>query len=112
MLSQIEFEAKGYGLKHFIANLMNQPSCTLHATIVLDYTSQGKALLHLVSKPNLKPSSWRIYQTKNHWKQIRNEKVMAPQSKGGQKLKKKTIEHYKGRFLNIQKVHFMLFFCY
>jgi hypothetical protein len=35
---------------------------------------------------------------------------MAPQSKGGQKLKKKTIEHYKGRFLNIQKVHFMFFF--
>jgi len=35
---------------------------------------------------------------------------MAPQSKGGQKLKKKTIEHYKGQFLNIQKVHFMLFF--
>jgi hypothetical protein len=35
---------------------------------------------------------------------------MAPQSKGGQKLQKKTIEHYKGRFLNIQKVHFMFFF--
>jgi hypothetical protein len=37
---------------------------------------------------------------------------MAPQSKGGQKLKKETIEHYKGRFLNIQKVHFMLYSCY
>jgi hypothetical protein len=24
---------------------------------------------------------------------------MAPKSKGGQKLQKKTIEHYKGRFL-------------
>jgi hypothetical protein len=35
---------------------------------------------------------------------------MAPQSKGGQKFKKKPIEHYKGRFLNIQKVHFMFFF--
>jgi hypothetical protein len=57
MLSQIEFEAKGYGLKHSIANLMNQPSCTLHATIVLDYTSQGRALLQLVSRANLKPSS-------------------------------------------------------
>jgi hypothetical protein len=34
--SQIEFEAKGYGLKHSIANLMNQPSCTLDATIVFD----------------------------------------------------------------------------
>jgi hypothetical protein len=37
---------------------------------------------------------------------------MAPQSKGGQKLRKKTIEHYKAQFLNIQKVPFMLFFCY
>jgi len=35
---------------------------------------------------------------------------MAPQSKGGQKLQKKTIEHYKGGFLNTQKVHFMFFF--
>jgi hypothetical protein len=36
---------------------------------------------------------------------------MVLQSKGGQKLrKKKTIEHYKGRFLNTQKVIFMLFF--
>jgi len=60
MLSQIEFEAKGYGLKHSIANLMNQLSCTLHATIILDYTNQGMVLLHLVSKENLKPSSWRI----------------------------------------------------
>jgi hypothetical protein len=39
ILNQIEFEAKGYGLKHSIANLMNQPSCTLDATIVLEYTS-------------------------------------------------------------------------
>jgi len=37
---------------------------------------------------------------------------MAPQSKEGQKLKTKTIEHYKGQFLNTQKVPFMLFFCY
>jgi hypothetical protein len=37
---------------------------------------------------------------------------MAPQSKGGQKLQKQTIEHYKGRFLNTQKVYFKLFFCY
>jgi hypothetical protein len=60
ILSQIEFEAKGYGLKYFIANLMNQPSCTLDATTVLDYTSQGRALLLLVCKTNFKPSSWRI----------------------------------------------------
>jgi hypothetical protein len=37
---------------------------------------------------------------------------MAPQNKGGQKLKTKTIEHYKGGFLNTQKVPFMFFFCY
>jgi hypothetical protein len=60
ILSQIEFEAKGYGLKHSIANLMNQPSCTLDAAIVLDYISQGRALLLLVCITNLKPSSWRI----------------------------------------------------
>jgi len=61
ILRQIEFEAKGYGLKHSIGNLMNQPSCTLDATTVLDYISKGRALLLLVCKTNLKPSSWRIY---------------------------------------------------
>jgi hypothetical protein len=60
ILSQIELEAKGYGLKHSIANLMDQPSYTLDATIVLKYNSQRKVLLLLVSKQNLKPSSWRI----------------------------------------------------
>ncbi len=60
ILSQIEFKAKGYGLKHSFANLMNQPSCTLDATTVLDYTNQGNALLPLVCKTNLKPSFWRI----------------------------------------------------
>jgi hypothetical protein len=30
ILSQIEFEAKGYGLKHSIANLMNQPNLVAH----------------------------------------------------------------------------------
>jgi hypothetical protein len=34
---------------------------------------------------------------------------MAPQSKGGQKLRKETNEHYKGRFLNTHKAPFMLF---
>jgi hypothetical protein len=37
---------------------------------------------------------------------------MVPQNEGGQKLKKKTIEHYKGRFFNTQKVLFMFFFFY
>jgi len=60
ILSQIELEAKGYGIKNSIANLMNQPSCTSNATNVLEYSNQGKVQLILVSKPNLKPSSWRI----------------------------------------------------
>jgi len=37
---------------------------------------------------------------------------MAPQSKKGEELKKKAIGHYKGRFLNTQKVPFMLLCCY
>jgi hypothetical protein len=34
---------------------------------------------------------------------------MASQIKGGQKIQKR---NYWGRFLNTQKIHFMLFFCY
>jgi hypothetical protein len=30
--SQIELEAKGYGIKHSIANIMNQLNCTLDVT--------------------------------------------------------------------------------
>jgi hypothetical protein len=41
-----------------------------------------------------------LWGTKNHKKWNRIEKVMAPQSRGGQKLKKKTIECYKGQFAN------------
>ncbi len=33
ILTQIEGEAKGDGLKHSIANLMDQPSCILDANI-------------------------------------------------------------------------------
>ncbi len=50
ILNQIELEAKGYGLKHSIANLMDQPSYTLDAITVLKYNNQGRALLFLVSK--------------------------------------------------------------
>jgi hypothetical protein len=60
ILSQIELEAKGYGIKHSIANIMNQLSCILDVTNVLKYNNQGRALLLLVSKQNLKPSSWCI----------------------------------------------------
>ncbi len=57
ILSQIELEAKGYGIKNSITNIMNQLSCTLDVINVLKYSSRGKALLILLSKQNLKPSS-------------------------------------------------------
>jgi hypothetical protein len=60
ILSQIKLEAKGYGIKNFIANFMDQFSCTLDPTNVLEYSNQGRVLLLLVSKQNLKSSSWRI----------------------------------------------------
>jgi hypothetical protein len=60
ILRQIELGTKGYELKHSIVNLMNQPSYTLDATIVLKHTSYGRALLLLVSQQNLKPFSWCI----------------------------------------------------
>jgi hypothetical protein len=60
ILSQIELEAKGYGIKNSIANLMNQLSYTSDAINVLEYNSQGRVLLILMSKQNLKPSSWRM----------------------------------------------------
>jgi hypothetical protein len=60
ILNQIKLEAKGYGIKNSIANFMNQVSYTLDAINVLEYSSQGRALLPLVSKQNLKSSSWRI----------------------------------------------------
>jgi hypothetical protein len=63
--SQIELKAKRYGIKNSIANFLNQLSCTLNATNVLEYSSQGRVLLLLVSTQNLKPFSWRIYHTKN-----------------------------------------------
>ncbi len=53
-------EAKGYGIKNSIADVMNQHNCTLDATNLLEYISEGRVLLLLVSKQNLKPSSWRI----------------------------------------------------
>jgi hypothetical protein len=35
ILSQIELEAKGYGIKHSITNFMNQLNCTLDVTNIL-----------------------------------------------------------------------------
>ncbi len=42
ILSQIELEAKGYGIKNSIANLNNQLSCTSDATNVLEYNKLGQ----------------------------------------------------------------------
>ncbi len=41
-----------------------------------------------MSKQNLNPSYWCLWGTKNHQKHNRIEKIMAPQSREGQKLKK------------------------
>jgi hypothetical protein len=49
-MKPIELEAKEYGIKISIANFMNQLSYTLDETIVLEYISQRKVLLLLVSK--------------------------------------------------------------
>jgi hypothetical protein len=60
ILSRIELETKGYGIKISIANFINCLSCTLDTTNVLEYNRKGSDFLLLVSKQNLKPSSWRI----------------------------------------------------
>ncbi len=82
ILSQIELEAKGYGLKISIANLMNQLNCTLYATTILGYTSQGKALLLLMSMKNLKPllgASNTLRLVKN---KLKMRKLWPPKVKG------------------------------
>jgi hypothetical protein len=53
-----------------------------------------------MSKQNLNRSYWHLWDIKNDKNNNKIEKVMAPQSKGGQKLKKQTIEHYKRYFPN------------
>ncbi len=42
ILSQIELEAKGYGIKNSIENFMNQFGCTLDPINVLEYSSHGR----------------------------------------------------------------------
>jgi len=42
----------------------------------------------MMSKQNLSPFSWLIWRTNNHKKHIKYEKVIAPQNKGDQELKK------------------------
>jgi hypothetical protein len=88
ILSEIELEAKGYGLKHSIANLMNQPSCTLDETTVLDYTNQGRALLLLVFNKTLRPP----FSASNTLKIVENrleiKKLWASKVKGVKNSKK------------------------
>jgi hypothetical protein len=67
--------------------------------------SKGRAVWCLVYKQNLNPSYWHI---KNCWKLIQIENVIAPQSCGGQELKKISHRTLQSRFLNIQKIRCML----
>jgi hypothetical protein len=55
--------------------------CSRHAR------SKGRVPSFLVSKKNLNPSYWCLWGTKNYQKRNKIEKIRAPQSKGGQKLK-------------------------
>ncbi len=82
-------EAKEYGIKNSIANLMNQLSCTLDAIVVLKYNSPGRALLLLVSKQNLKPSSRGACNTlKIVENRLDMRKLWPLKVKGVKKLKK------------------------
>jgi hypothetical protein len=98
ILSQIELEAKGYGLKISIANLMNQLSCTLDATTILGYTSQGKALLLLMSIKNSKlplgtSNTLRIVKNK-----LKMRKLWPPKVKGVKNFKKNPLNTTKASF--------------
>ncbi len=90
ILNQIKLEAKRSGLKHSIANLMNQPSCTLNATTVLKDTSfwcPNKTLSPLLSGSN----TLRIIENG-----LKMKKLWPPKVKGVKNSKKKQ--------LNITKV--------
>jgi hypothetical protein len=106
ILNQIELEAKGYGMKNSIANLMNKLSCTSYAINALDYSSQGRVLSIWFPNKTWSPplsASNTIRIVENG---LEMRKLWSPKVKGV-KNSKKTIE---GRFLNTQKVRFMLVF--
>jgi hypothetical protein len=94
-------EAKRYGLKYSITNLMDQPSCTLNATTVLKYNSQGRALLFLVSKQSLSLplnayNSLKIVENKLEMRKLWPLKV-----KGVKRFKKKlrpVLNHLESSF--------------
>jgi hypothetical protein len=70
--------------------------------------SNGRAPLILMPQQNLNPSYWCIWCTKNHLKETRIEKVMDPQSREGQELKKQTTEWYKACSQTPKKIPSML----
>jgi hypothetical protein len=72
--------------------------------------SKGDVMLFSMSKKNLNPSYWRIWHTKNHKKGMELRKFWSPKVKRVNNSKKKTIECYKGRFLNTQTLPCMLFY--
>ncbi len=109
ILNQIKLEAKRYGIKNSIANLMNQLSCTSNATNVLAYNSHGRVLLILVSKQNLKPSSCASNTIKLIENGLEMRKLWSPKVKGVRNLKK-TIEHYKRSILKHPKSSFYVGF--
>jgi hypothetical protein len=57
---------------------------------------QGEGSIVSDVQTKFEPSYWRLWGFKNHEKRNRIEKIMAPQSRGGQNSKIKTIECYKG----------------
>ncbi len=91
ILNQIELEVKRYGLKHSIANLMDQPSCTLDATTVLKYNSQGRALLLLVSKQTWSPPFRASNTPKIVENRLEMRKLWPLKIKGVKKFKKKLL---------------------
>jgi hypothetical protein len=91
-------EAKGHGIKNSITNLMNQLSCTLDAIIVLKYTSQGRALLLLVSKQNLKPFLGAFNTLRIIKNGLKMKTLWLPKLKGAKSSKKKPLNIIKAGF--------------
>jgi hypothetical protein len=99
LVCKIGLEAKWYGIKISIANFIGR-------------LAQGGLRCFLC--PN---KIWNSpLGTSNTLTIIENElemrKLWPPKLKGVNNSKKQTIEHYKGCFLNTQKVPCVLFYCY
>jgi len=110
ILNQIELEVKGYGIKNSIANFMNQLSCTLNATNVLEYSSQKRVFLLLVSKKNLKPSSWCSNTLRIIEKKLEMRKLWPLKVKGVKNSKKKNHWTSQRPILKHLEISFYVFF--